>query len=103
MAHARDAETLGLLFRALVRHRVPTVALLARALGVPYGPPLLVAIGLADDPRSRWAEIEALVGRLQLAERPVEPSRAGGVTWEAMSERERDDWLRNAQAEDEGR
>jgi hypothetical protein len=68
MAHARDAETLGLLFLALTREDCPTVSLLAQRLVVPYGPPLLVALGVADDPRSRWAEIEEVVGRLQLAE-----------------------------------
>jgi hypothetical protein len=97
MAHARDAETIGLLFMALVQHHCPTVSLLAQRLGAPYGPPLLVAIGVADDPRSRWAEIEGLVGRLQLAAQAVDPPRDRGTTWEVMTEQEREAWLRNAQ------
>jgi hypothetical protein len=97
MAHARDAETIGLLFKALVQHRCPTVSLLAQRLGAPYGPPLLVALGVNDDPRSRWAEVEELVGRLQLAAPAAEPSRDRGVTWEEMTEPERAAWLRNAQ------
>ena len=68
MATCRDAETIGLLFKALAQHRCTTLPLLARLLGVAYGPPLLVAIGIADDPRSRWAEVESLVGALQRAQ-----------------------------------
>ena len=98
MATMRDAETLGLLFRALVEQQCRTVSLLAQRLGVPYGPPLLAVIGVSDDPRSRWAEIEGLVGRLQLAERPAEPPRDRGMTWEGMTERERETWLQNAQS-----
>jgi hypothetical protein len=97
MRIARDAETLGLLFQALAEQQCRTVALLAQRLGVPYGPPLLAAIGVTDDPRSRWAEVEGLAGRLQLAERASEPPRARGMTWEAMTEQEREAWLRNAQ------
>lgn len=97
MAHARDAETLGLLFKALVQQRCPTVSLLARRLGAPYGPPLLVAIGVKDDPRSRWAEVEELVGRLRLSVQADELPRDGGETWEAMTEQERLDRRRDAQ------
>jgi hypothetical protein len=97
MAHARDAETIGLLFKALVQQRCPTVSLLAQRLGAPYGPPLLAALGVNDDPRSRWAEVEELVGRLQLAARAAEAPRDGGTTWEEMTEQERVAWLRNAQ------
>jgi hypothetical protein len=92
-----DRCHLGLLFKALVEHHCPTVSLLAQRLGVPFSPPPLVAIGSADDPRSRWAEVEGLVGWLQLAVRAVEPPRDRGRTWEEMTERERMAWLRNAQ------
>ena len=98
MAYARDAETLGLLFKALAQHRCPTVALLARRLGVPSGPPLLVAIGVDDNPHSRWDEIEGPVGRLRLSARAGEPPRVCGTTWEEMTAGEREDWLRAAQA-----
>ena len=97
MARARDAETIGLLFQALVQQRCPTVSLLAQRLGAPYGPPLLVALGVKDDPRSRWAEVEGIVGRLQLAAQVAEPPRDGGRIWEEMSEQERMAWLRDAQ------
>ncbi len=98
MAHARDAETIGLLFQGMVREHCRTVSLLAQQLGVPYGPPLLVALGVTDDPRSRWGEVEGLVGLLQLAERPAAPPRDLGVTWEAMTEQERSAWMHNAQS-----
>lgn len=78
MAYARDAETIGLLFKALVQQRCPTVSLLAQRLGAPYGPPLLVALGMKDDPRSRWAEVEEIVGWLQLAAQVADPARNDG-------------------------
>lgn len=33
---------------------------------------MLGVLGIADDPRSRWAEVERIVGGLQLAEQAIE-------------------------------
>ena len=95
MATRRDAETIGLLYKALVSQRAATVPELARRLGVPYGPPLLEALGIADDPRTRWAEVEGLIDGLQQA---LDRARGHDATWEEMSTGERADWLRTAQA-----
>jgi len=95
-ATARDAETIGLVFKALVQHRVATVPQLARHLGVPYGPPLLGVLGITDDPRSRWAEVETLIAGLQ---RVGAGLHERDTTWEEMSDAEREEWLRTAQAD----
>lgn len=95
MATTRDAETIGLLYKAMVSQRAATVPELARRLGVPYGPPLLVALGIGDDPRTRWVEVEGLIDGLQQS---LDRSRGHDATWEEMSTGERADWLRTAQA-----
>ena len=95
MATARDAETIGLLFKAMVQHRVATVPGLARHLGVAYGPLLLAALGIGDDPRTRWAEVERVIAGLQQA---LDPSHGHDTTWEEMTMEARADWLRTAQS-----
>lgn len=74
MQIARDAETLGLLFKAMARHGCATVADLARHFGVAAGPPLLEALGIDDSPPARWAEVAELSEALW--HRPAWPGAA---------------------------
>jgi DNA-binding transcriptional regulator YiaG len=74
MQIARDAETLGLLFKAMAHYRCAAVADLARHFGVAAGPPLLEALGIDDDPFARWAEVADLSEALWL--RPAWPGAA---------------------------
>jgi DNA-binding XRE family transcriptional regulator len=74
MQIARDAETLGLLFKAMAHYRCATVADLARHFGVAIGPPLLEALGIDDGPSARWAEVADLSEALW--HRPAWPGAA---------------------------
>ncbi len=74
MQIARDAETLGLLFKAMARHRCATVADLARHFDVAAGPPLLEALGVDESPSARWAEVAELSEALW--HRPAWPGTA---------------------------
>lgn len=71
---ARDAETLGLLFKAMAQYRRASVADLARHFGVAVGPPLLAELGIDDDPPARWAEVADLGAALW--HRPAWPGAA---------------------------
>lgn len=77
MQIARDAETLGLLFKAMARHRCATVADLARHFDVAAGPPLLEALGVDDGPSARWAEVAELSEALW--HRPAWPGAAAAA------------------------
>ena len=66
MQIARDAETLGLLFKAMAHYRCPTVADLAQHFDVAAGPLLLEALGVDDNSPARWAEVAELSGALWL-------------------------------------
>lgn len=88
MPTSRDAETIGVLYKAMGEYRCPTAPALAQRLGVEYGPPLLVAIGVEDDPVGRWAEVETLLSDLQ--RRAVEARKPGFTTW-LRNQRNRDD------------
>lgn len=78
MQIARDAETLGLLFKAMAYYRAPTVADLARHFDVAPGPPLLEALGIDDDPPARWAEVADF--SLAMWHRPAWPGAAAGAS-----------------------
>jgi DNA-binding transcriptional regulator YiaG len=77
MQISRDAETIGLLFKAMAHYRCATVADLARHFGVAAGPPLLEALGMAEDTRARWAEVADLSVDMQL--RPAGSGEAAGA------------------------
>jgi DNA-binding transcriptional regulator YiaG len=75
MQISRDAETIGLLFKAMAHYGCATVTDLAQHFSVAAGPSLLEALGIDDDTQARWAEVADLGAALW-----YRPAGSGEVT-----------------------